>query len=319
MTDNQTPSLPQAVLTDAEIDWMIDKFDWDGFTDPDIAKRAFARDVVLEALSRMGGESVPGKYDDVLRPFMALMERELHANSAKGDRPGWLKMDANTALLEIFWHAAKLSAAVKNNDGDRITEHAADVANMSMMLLDVCGGLAVAATPPTPPSAPAGAEWEKLRDPRLLHAALLRGLPAKLSREQFLHLAGVAPAGAGEGEQAKRVAADVPRFVGKGAALVTRLYNDPPSVGLDVDAGEWIQIASQYLGVLSAPPSHEGEDARDAARYRVIREASSQLKLYAYDDPADFESGDWHYKPRPEFVDAWCDAGIDAARAGGEQ
>lgn len=34
------------------------------------------------------------------------------------------------------------------------------------------------------------AEFEKLRDPELLHANLLRGQPSQLSREQFLHLAG---------------------------------------------------------------------------------------------------------------------------------
>lgn len=87
------------------------------------------------------GSLAPAKYDDVLVPFVALMRNELHANSAKGDRPGWLAMDANTALLEVYWHVAKLSAAVKNNDGPAIMEHCADVANMSMMVLDVCGGL----------------------------------------------------------------------------------------------------------------------------------------------------------------------------------
>lgn len=83
------------------------------------------------------------KYDDVLMPFLSLMRKELHANSRKGDRPGWLSMDANTALLEVYWHSAKLSAAVKNNDGPAIQEHSADVANMAMMVLDICGGLAV--------------------------------------------------------------------------------------------------------------------------------------------------------------------------------
>ena len=33
-------------------------------------------------------------------------------------------------------------------------------------------------------------EWRKLRDPVTLHANLLRGLPAKLDRATFLHLAG---------------------------------------------------------------------------------------------------------------------------------
>lgn len=84
-----------------------------------------------------------GKYGDVLAPFVALMEAELHANAKKGDRPGWLSMYPDVALLEIYWHTAKLSAAVKNRDAALIREHAADVANMAMMLLDVCGCLDV--------------------------------------------------------------------------------------------------------------------------------------------------------------------------------
>lgn len=89
-----------------------------------------------------GGQGGAQKYDDVLVPFVAAMRKELHANTRKGDRAGWLAMDANTALLEVYWHAAKLSAAVKNNDGPAIQEHSADVANMAMMVLDICGGLA---------------------------------------------------------------------------------------------------------------------------------------------------------------------------------
>lgn len=91
------------------------------------------------------------KYDDVLLPFLSLMRKELHANSRKGDRPGWLAMDANTALLEVYWHAAKLSAAVKNNDCPAIMEHSADVANMAMMVLDICGGLAFVELPSNNP------------------------------------------------------------------------------------------------------------------------------------------------------------------------
>lgn len=83
----------------------------------------------------------PQKYDDTLIPFLALMRRELHANSGKGDRPGWRRMSPEAALLEIYHHTAKLAKAVKNNDGPAIEEYSADVANMAMMLLDVCDGL----------------------------------------------------------------------------------------------------------------------------------------------------------------------------------
>ena len=84
-----------------------------------------------------------GKYGDVLRPFVMAMERELHANAGKGDRPGWLTMSPQFALLEIYYHLAKLQKAVKDDNGPGIQEYAADVANMSMMLLDICGGLAL--------------------------------------------------------------------------------------------------------------------------------------------------------------------------------
>ena len=96
------------------------------------------------ALSQPAGVTegpLSGKYGDVLRPFVVQMERELHANAGKGDRPGWLKMSPEVALLEIYYHLSKLQKAVKDDNGPGIQEYAADVANMSMMLLDICGGL----------------------------------------------------------------------------------------------------------------------------------------------------------------------------------
>jgi hypothetical protein len=81
------------------------------------------------------------KYDDVLKPFAQMMEKELHANAGKGDRPGWLSMSTDTCLLEIIYHFGKLQASVKRGDIEGITEYAADVANMSMMLVDICGAL----------------------------------------------------------------------------------------------------------------------------------------------------------------------------------
>jgi hypothetical protein len=81
------------------------------------------------------------KYDEVLKPFVKMMEEELHANADKGDRPGWLSMSTDTCLLEIIYHFGKLQASVKRGDIEGITEYAADVANMSMMLVDICGAL----------------------------------------------------------------------------------------------------------------------------------------------------------------------------------
>lgn len=88
-------------------------------------------------------QGVSGKYAEVLKPFLAMMENELHANAGKGDRPGWLKMDRKTALLEIYYHLGKLQKAAKDDDQTGIIEYAADVANMSMMLVDVCGLLCI--------------------------------------------------------------------------------------------------------------------------------------------------------------------------------
>jgi hypothetical protein len=85
------------------------------------------------------------KYDEVLKPFASLMERELHANSGKGDRPGWLAMSAYDCLLEIYYHTAKLQKAIKDGNGDEIAEYSADVANMAMMAADICGALHLAA------------------------------------------------------------------------------------------------------------------------------------------------------------------------------
>lgn len=79
------------------------------------------------------------KYDDTLLPFLALMRKELHANSGKGDRPGWLSMSADACMLEIIYHFGKLQTSVKRGDGDGMAEYGADVANLCMMLLDICG------------------------------------------------------------------------------------------------------------------------------------------------------------------------------------
>ncbi|MEA9762033.1 hypothetical protein [Xanthomonas campestris] len=127
-------------------------------------------DEVLGALAHAWPKAVPGegplsgKYGAVLRPFVAMMERELHANAGKGDRPGWLSMDSSTALLEIYHHMGKLQRATKNADEPGIAEYAADVANMAMMLVDVCGLLPVdSAAPLQPAAAKEHAHWPQIK------------------------------------------------------------------------------------------------------------------------------------------------------------
>lgn len=88
-----------------------------------------------------GEVALPEKYDDVILPFVAMMRNELHANSGKGDRAGWLSMTPGECLLEIYYHLGKLQKGVKDGNSLWIAEYAADVANMSMMLADICGCL----------------------------------------------------------------------------------------------------------------------------------------------------------------------------------
>lgn len=102
-----------------------------------------ALSVALAAAPAAQPAAICGKYSNVLRPFMAMMEAELHANTGKGDRPAWLAMSPEQCLLEIYYHTAKLQKAVKNNDMKGVREYTADVANMSMMLADTCGWLDV--------------------------------------------------------------------------------------------------------------------------------------------------------------------------------
>ncbi|MBP5120978.1 hypothetical protein [Pseudomonas protegens] len=103
--------------------------------------------VGLHNLYTRPAEQPAQKYDDTLLPFMELMRRELHANSHKGDRPEWLKMTASTALEEIAHHFNKLDEAVGARDNPQIREYAADIANICMMLLDICGELAFVRQP----------------------------------------------------------------------------------------------------------------------------------------------------------------------------
>lgn len=100
------------------------------------------------------------RYPEV-RAFAALMLTELDANSRKGDKAGWMSADPEALLHDITWHWAKLAMAFRErkhhlgscrdpqacSDHPRdwltveaaIQEHAADVANMSLMFLDRLG------------------------------------------------------------------------------------------------------------------------------------------------------------------------------------
>lgn len=97
--------------------------------------------IAAAILARCGPVISNDKYAVVLRPFVETMNAELHANAGKGDRPGWLSMSRETAMLEIYYHVAKLQRAVRDDDPARIREYSADVANMAMMAADIAGVL----------------------------------------------------------------------------------------------------------------------------------------------------------------------------------
>lgn len=88
--------------------------------------------------------------------------------------------------------------------------------------------------------------------------------------------------------------------------------------------GVWDFALVRLSDAQSALQAKEAEIAalkEDAARYQAVRNAGGLLKIYRYDDPADYCSGDWRYKPSAEEVDEWCDglrAAIVSARAAGD-
>ena len=88
------------------------------------------------------------------------------------------------------WHRVGTTAANRGRrDGDVVANGAASPANMAyiaaaspaavLALLDYIDAQATEL-----------AEWHKLRDSNALHINLLRGMPARLTTEQLLHIAG---------------------------------------------------------------------------------------------------------------------------------
>lgn len=140
--------MTKQVLTDEQRAKIVRKHVVHGSWAFDCAMRV-AHEVEAPILAQQAQAEPVAKYDDTLLPFLALMRAELHANAGKGDRPGWLTMTREQAVLEIYHHAAKLAKAMRDDDPASVREYAADVANMAMMALDVAGYLPENATPPT--------------------------------------------------------------------------------------------------------------------------------------------------------------------------
>ena len=68
--------------------------------------------------------------------FADLMREELWRNRANGDRPGWLSMSPKQLFFEVSWHTGKLVVPLKEFDVAALREHAADIGNAAMFVLD---------------------------------------------------------------------------------------------------------------------------------------------------------------------------------------
>lgn len=108
------------------------------------------------------------------------------------------------------------------------------------------------------------AEWETLRDPNVLHANLLRGIPAKLSADQLLHIAGdkyqamaariaELEAKAGAGNEWRRAHDDLLASLNKANGRIAELDGllQSASNHCNATANERNDLEAQYASLLS--------------------------------------------------------------------
>ncbi len=76
--------------------------------------------------------------EDAQARFMHLMRRELLAAGKKG---GWRDAKPADLSADLQWCAFKLLDAVRKERGTAAIEHAVDIANLAMMLVDSMGAL----------------------------------------------------------------------------------------------------------------------------------------------------------------------------------
>lgn len=84
---------------------------------------------------------VVADYVDVLKPFSDAMFSELVKNIEKGSRDDWKNCRSEMMVDEISYHTIKLRKAIREGNDEKILEHAADVANNSLMVADIEGVL----------------------------------------------------------------------------------------------------------------------------------------------------------------------------------
>ena len=68
--------------------------------------------------------------------FADRMRAELWRNRANGDRAGWLSMSPKQLYFEASWHVGKLVVPLKDYDREALLEHAADIGNAAMFIMD---------------------------------------------------------------------------------------------------------------------------------------------------------------------------------------
>ncbi|OVE49407.1 hypothetical protein [Chromobacterium violaceum] len=97
------------------------------------------------------------------------------------------------------------------------------------------------------------AEWHKLRDSNALHINLLRGMPARLTAEQLLHIAG---------DEYQRMATRISEL---------ELFLGAQSAERNIDSWpEWKRRLVRDIGGFSSIIS---DRSRDATRYRWLRDS----------------------------------------------
>jgi hypothetical protein len=91
----------------------------------------------------------------------------------RANAESWAPTSDETLEAHFLMEAAAVAVEEASKDRALVMRLAQDAANLTAQLT----------------------EWRRLTDPSVLHVSLLRGLPAKLPREVFLHLAGDEPGG----------------------------------------------------------------------------------------------------------------------------
>lgn len=64
------------------------------------------------------------------------MQKELEANSHKGEIGDWKDCDIEYLSNDVLYHAAKMIHAIRHGETEKVIEFAADTANMAMMVRD---------------------------------------------------------------------------------------------------------------------------------------------------------------------------------------